>query len=443
MKNKKLHDAIKNLSLETAKLLKDKLQTLDDIPTRIEEKIEIKDSSSASFFHITKIDLGRIFFKNEEEIFKSTPAQEVRNQLKGDRLINNHIDRLVGVEGSSQSSFTVEGCLRRFLLPLLDELEELNWNVEKFERHYRLLEDAFYLDKIPYRAIAPLENFSADFDEVKITDNLKIVKVSKDELQEIWARGEFSPFVNRHKIWHTEYVIEMTWEALKVIGSDNQKPVGSMVKDEIGDVLTTLRILKTGITGFNFIETKPIKPSILIAGIESVGGLATQPYLGGKYTLQSGEGRSLVELFRLLRDAKTYTIPNYLFVAIKRFEYAYARLLPEDKLLDFMVAFEAIFLKGDEQQELSYKLSLRAAYLLAENARERKDIFDFMHLAYKARSKIVHGERATGEGKNKDFVDNVEFYLRLSITKVLKEGQYKINHNNFLNTLDELILKGS
>ena len=117
-------------------------------------------------------------------------------------------------------------------------------NVEKFERHYRLLEDAFYLDKIPYRAIAPLENFSADFDEVKITDNLKIVKVSKDELQEIWARGEFSPFVNRHKIWHTEYVIEMTWEALKVIGSDNQKPVGSMVKDEIGDVLTTLRILK-------------------------------------------------------------------------------------------------------------------------------------------------------------------------------------------------------
>ena len=126
MKNKKLHDAIKNLSLETAKLLKDKLQTLDDIPTRIEEKIEIKDSSSASFFHITKIDLGRIFFKNEEEIFKSTPAQEVRNQLKGDRLINNHIDRLVGVEGSSQSSFTVEGCLRRFLLPLLDELEELN-----------------------------------------------------------------------------------------------------------------------------------------------------------------------------------------------------------------------------------------------------------------------------------------------------------------------------
>ena len=66
-----------------------------------------------------------------------------------------------------------------------------------------------------------------------------------------------------------------------------------------------------------------------------------------------------------------------------------------------MVAFEAIFLKGDEQQELSYKLSLRAAYLLAENARERKDIFDFMHLAYKARSKIVHGERATGEGKIK------------------------------------------
>lgn len=443
MKNKKLHDAIKNLSLEVAKLLKDKLQTLADIPTRIEEKIEIKDPSSASFFHITKIDSGRLFSKNEKEILELTSAQEVINQLKKDSLINNHLDQLVGVEGSSQSSFTTEGCFRRFLLPLLDELEELNWNEEKFEKHYGHLEDAFYVDKIPYRAIAPLENFSADFDEIKITDNLKIIKVSKDELQEIWARGEFSPFVNRHKIWHTEYVIEMTWDAQKVIGSGNQKPVGSMVKDEIGHVLTTLRIFKAGITGFNFIETKPIKPSILIAGIESVGGLATQPYLGEKYTLQSGERRSLVELFRLLKDAKTHTIPNYLLVAINRFEYAYARLLPEDKLLDFMIAFEAIFLKGDEQQELSYRLSLRAAYLLAKNVGERKGIFDFMRQAYRARSEIVHGERATGEGKNKDFVDKVEFYLRLSIIKVLKERQYKINHNNFLNTLDELILKGS
>lgn len=442
MKNKKLHDAIKNLSFEVAKLLKVKLQTLDNIPTRIEEKIEIKDSSSASFFHIIKIDLGRIFFKNEKEIFESTFAQEVINQLKKDPLINNHLDRLVGVErGSLQIRFTTERCLQRFLLPLLDELEELNWNEEKFEKHYSLLEDAFYIDKIPYRAIASLENFSADFDEVKITDTLKIIKVSKDELQEIWARGKFNPFVNRDKRAY-QYVIEMTWEAKKVIGSGNQKPVESMVKNEIGDVLTTLRIFKAGITGFNFIETKPIKPSILIAGIESVGGLATQPYLGGKYTLQSGEGKSLVELFRLLRDAKTHTIPNYLLVAIKRFEYAYARLLPEDKLLDFMVAFEAIFLKGNERQELSYRLSLRAAYLLAENAGERKSIFDFMHKAYNARSEIVHGERATGEGKIKNFVDKVEFYLRLSITKVLKEGQYKKNHNNFLDTLDELILQG-
>lgn len=442
MKNKKLHDAIKNLSLEVAKLLKDKLQTAGDVPTRIEEKIEIKDSSSASFFHITKIDLGRLFIKNEKEIFELTSTQEVINQLKRDRLINNHLNQLVGVEGSSQSSFTTEGCLRRFLLPLLDELEELNWNEEKFEKHYGLLEDAFYIDKIPYRAIAPLENFSADFDEIKVMDNLKIIKVSKDELQEIWARGEFSPFVNRHKIWHIEYAIEITWDAKKVIGSGNQKPVGSMVKDDIDDVLIALRIFKAGLTGFNFIETKPIKPSILIAGIESIGGLATQPYLGEKYTLQSGEKRSLVQLFRLLKDAKTHTIPNYLLVAIKRFEYAYARLLPEDKLLDFMIAFEAIFLKGDEQQELSYRLSLRTAYLLAETSGERKGMFDFMRRAYKARSEIVHGERAGGEGKNKEFVDKVESYLRSSVTRILKEEQYKINHNNFLNTLDELILKG-
>lgn len=442
MKNVKLHDLFRSLSIETAKLLKDKIQTQGDIPTRIEEKIEIKDSSSASFFHITKIDLSRVFIKCEKEVLQLITAQDVIKELKRDALINTHLDQLVGVEGSGQSSFTTHICLHRFLLPLLDEFDELNWNEEKFEKHYRFLEDTFYIEKIPHRAVAPLENFSADISELKIAENLKIIKIKKEELQEIWARGEFSPFVNRHKIWHTEYAIEITWDAKKIIGSGNQIPVGSQVKGAIEEVLTSLRIYKAGITGFNFIEIKSIQPSVLITGIESIGGLATQPYLGEKYSLQSADNIEFVKLFRSLKAAKTYTIPNYLFVALRRFEYAYSRLLPEDKLLDFMIGFEAIFLKGDEQQELSYRLSLRSAYFLSETVEERKDVFDFIRRAYKARSEIVHGERATGEGKNKEFVDKVEFYLRSSVKKILNEGMYKINHNIFLNNLDAMILNG-
>ncbi len=270
-------------------MLKDKLQTPNDVTTRIEEKIEFKDASSASFFHVAKVDLGRLFIKSDQEILALTYSKDTISLLKKDKVISKFLDQLVGVEGSGLGRFTTEDCLQRFLVPLLDELNELDWDEKIFEKHYDLLEDSFYIDKIPYRAIAPLENFSSDLDEIKITDNLKVIKLRKEELQEIWARSQFSPFINRHKIWHTEYAIELIWEAQKVIGSDNQKPVGSVVKDEIDDVLTTLRIFKSGLTGFNFIETKPIKPFILIAGIESIGGLTTQPYLGDKYTLQSSE----------------------------------------------------------------------------------------------------------------------------------------------------------
>ncbi len=139
-------------------------------------------------------------------------------------------------------------------------------------------------------------------------------------------------------------------------------------------------------------------------------------------------------------------------VAIRRFNFSYDRRLPEDKLIDFITAFEALFLKGVEG-ELSYRLALRCAYFLGKDEEERKKIFEILRGAYDARSKIVHGEPTLSKSFNKilnklnlkslaELSIQVEEYLRKSIKMFLDYLQSK-SHDEIIEEIDEKIIAGN
>ncbi|MGB2841213.1 MAG: hypothetical protein WBC40_01855, partial [Halobacteriota archaeon] len=102
-------------------------------------------------------------------------------------------------------------------------------------------------------------------------------------------------------------------------------------------------------------------------------------------------------------------------------------------LIDYMIAFESLFVK--EKAELSYRLSLRVAAFLGENRDEKGKIFTLMRRAYDLRSDIVHGSNNSKniENKNieineeklslKEFVSRIEELLRKSIKKSIETGQ--------------------
>jgi len=91
---------------------------------------------------------------------------------------------------------------------------------------------------------------------------------------------------------------------------------------------------------------------------------------------------------------------------LRRFTFAAERALPEDKIVDLVIAAESLFLgdiKPSDRGELRFRLSTRVALLLGETVAERKQIFAFMRRAYDARSGLAHGGSA-GE-KNLRAVD--------------------------------------
>lgn len=109
----------------------------------------------------------------------------------------------------------------------------------------------------------------------------------------------------------------------------------------------------------------------------------------------------------------------------------------DDKLTDLIFALEQIYLKGEsERSYLSYKLAIRCAALLTEDAQERMNIYKNIKEGYNKRSKIVHsGERLENSQETMNLIISLEEYLRKSIRRYLENKKFFCSEK-----LDSLVL---
>jgi hypothetical protein len=111
--------------------------------------------------------------------------------------------------------------------------------------------------------------------------------------------------------------------------------------------------------------------------------------------LNQTEKSALLRLWKRTRDFKNQTGPSkngeYINIALRRFNFGVEEDNAENKIIDFLIAFEALYLEG--MDELGYRLSTRAAVLLGENDAEAAKVKEVIVEAYGLRSKIVHGKK--------------------------------------------------
>ena len=119
----------------------------------------------------------------------------------------------------------------------------------------------------------------------------------------------------------------------------------------------------------------------------------------------------------LCRNASRNRPPS---IALSRFTSAFDRSTLQDRLIDLMIAAEAIFLQEDgspeDRGELSFRMALRAAHFIVDPTRDKVAIFDQMKKAYGLRSRLVHGGiHATTPAD----VDPVSDLVRLALVQAL------------------------
>jgi hypothetical protein len=106
-------------------------------------------------------------------------------------------------------------------------------------------------------------------------------------------------------------------------------------------------------------------------------------------------------------------------IACDRFNRSYGKSMYDEKIIDFMIAFEALFMRKKTPSNAGSILGLGCSMLLGKNEAERKEIYDFFDETYTLRDKIVHGS-AIDYSDIGETALKLKEYLRKSIIALLE-----------------------
>ncbi len=407
--------------LHTLKIRSEK----EEIPEVEKVSLRVKDGETVE--EVVRVPVYDAFLeRSKNQLSGLTEYLALVALMRADVSISKHIGQIVRTAygGGTASLWDYAK------FPLARQLEK----AEPFVLDDKLLETTlselltfFSKETVVFLHVVPLQNFDSEIEEIRLGPRLRVRRIDKDEL--LWllnliVMAGIMPFF---KAYQFKFVIEVTAESPKYLGDQGPPIPVSDPFDLIGRIVTSFRLLKPGKISCSMMRTIP---AIQVPSLPSSGSSREPvPSWGSKYLLRRGEESTLAEVWQQLEN-RDFNKPDPVNVALRRFNFSVERSQVEDKMIDLMIAFEALLL--NEEGSPTHKLALRFAKLLGNTFEERMTLYKEMKGFYKIRSKIVHGESTRTD---EQVVLGVEERLRSSVRSVL--GRVKNQtHSMLLKRLD-------
>jgi hypothetical protein len=130
------------------------------------------------------------------------------------------------------------------------------------------------------------------------------------------------------------------------------------------------------------------------------------------------KSEELGQFQKLWEKVKTANLKT---VAISRFNNTYRASYIEEKLIDSIVALEALFPNPESKGTKKCLLASNCANLIAKNIDEKECIKKEIIRAYNLRSKVIHGMPMDDKLKTEieDVYAKIHIYLRRAIVKMI------------------------
>ena len=333
--------------------------------------------------------------------------------------------------------------VKKFIMYLYQTEQKIIFNENELEKYVSELEAFFRDDEVIITSIHPLDGFYSNVERIELEKGLFIQRMSLNEREELISGYFLHSGLNITNILTNEYWLFN--EYLLKSGGPNDYALFIEKK-----FLPFLRIFKSGKVRMRHykLETNYWTSDFVFGGL--IYHSDTFVVDNGNYIIQKGETEQFTDLWRKYREID-FSQDRALNIAIKRYNDSFVRREAEDRIIDLMIAFEAIFLKGTEKMELTFKLALRTAIFLG--GVDRENLFEFMKKTYNTRSDIVHGIKPIDKIKVKksingkeyneytpqEFLNKLEEILRECLLKYIREYQgYQIEE--LINSIDKKIL---
>ena len=388
--------------------------------------------------------IGIILLENMEQITAFNEFEKCSTvMLNDDKIRREFASRTKDKNGNPVESPGVNSIYRFWLMPLIGQyfrtLQDIKFDCEVYNSLYEKYERYMYSDTLQFLIRAPLSGFKCDIDSISIDEELVLRRMREEEIDILWKpRYPFDSSILDHMDALTlHFVLEIKHSYKKGTVPDTRH-----ISKLFEGIVTAFRLFKSGTLDFYFTQ----QTSILW---NPTGGITYAfkkrgSYFGLNYYLKENEIQSFLSFwkdFKKILVFNEYLNHNYLQIAISRFNLGSEEKHLENKLIDYFIAFEALYVL--DRSELSYRLALRVATLIAESSKEKKDIFKFMRDSYTLRSSIIHGNPPKIRKKTidmKQYLPKLENCLRRSIIKFFRLINKFKNQSDILDYIDSNIL---
>jgi hypothetical protein len=316
-------------------------------------------------------------------------------------------------------------------LPLVEQARRKHrgttviFDSKTFKGSARRLVNYFFDDFMSFLYVVPLRNFESNAKEIRVSSSLRIRSIKRAELAP-FSRHEFSSKV---QVRAPSFALEMTHRAKKYFGTSHENEEGPAPGDEIESVFSAMRLFKQGTFAHDLMT---VIPSIEFPRMQVWMGVGLRSWLGPvtkSYVLKDSEVR---QFCRFCSSFLRGELPSVVKIALRRFGFAYDRGSLEDKLIDYVVALESLFLREGEQAEIGHRLSLRVAKLLSKTFARRLQVKKKVSDLYSKRSRIAHGDETSLQEED---ILRAEDLVRSSLKALLVRLRHE-EHDNVLLHLD-------
>jgi len=238
--------------------------------------------------------------------------------------------------------------------------------------------------------LIPLCNFQMTTEDLQISDDLRIRRLTKEEKDVIAERVD--PIVANR----CGFGIQSRWkqriESMNRLDIDVQKVLSS------ASVVPALRLFDAGDVTYPIILLRMLgeDPNPLrFHGWASMMAEVSQHF--GKPLILTGERADAFKIFleavsgNLISTDQLRKGNIRLDIAFNRFNASYWQKAIEDRFIDIMIGFEALL--GDQSIEATNRLINRLCLFLGKDDEERINLQWFLRKSYDTRSAILHGRR--------------------------------------------------
>ena len=297
---------------------------------------------------------------------------------------------------------------------------------------------------------APIYNFTSDFKYIRLGEFVSIKRFTDKNKTEIFNTvGPLRRSFDIQGYSEASYVVVIK----SIDGSYNKEEkqkIRKLARNALKAAITSLRLIKSEMVGTPGIIRVERLTRTAIAGFSPLESydLPFEPLYRPRYSLDPTDVRYFRQIYRMLSDEE-FAVWNSLRLPLQQFNRSCQRQRKEDKVLDYVTCLESTLLP-DAQEELSYRLSLRAAKLL-RTVRDPQKTFDMVRCLYAIRSKIVHANKTWRDkaitkeiGKvgvaDHEFMQALESVMRMLLTQIIRQTHGGRSVKDLCKKLDAEIL---